>query len=387
MKTYRILVADDQPGNLDTIIKYLEDSSSLYSILNATNGKIACKVAEKKQPDLIIMDWEMPVMSGIEAIRYLKAQDVTKDIPIIMATGVMLSPAHLKVALDAGAIDYIRKPIERTELLARINSILKLADSYKMIKQQNENIQSANKRLLELNHEKDQLIHVVAHDLKVPLSHISSLIHIIDPGADNLTEKQAAFIQMIGQSSDRLIKLINNILDIEAIESKKAKLTFEPIDLKQVLLQVSDEFTHLAVRKNIRITCHISSGVVMADKIHITQIFENLLSNAVKFSPKNSKVKVRCMIREGKVRVEVQDQGAGILPEEMSLLFMKYQKLSARPTAGEKSTGLGLSIVKQYVEAMKGRVWCESEPGKGATFIVTFDQSNVVLPQNLRSTY
>jgi signal transduction histidine kinase len=374
MKTYHILVADDQPGNLDTIIKYLEESEGVYNILNATNGQIACKVAEKKQPDLIIMDWEMPVMSGIEAIRYLKSQDSTKDIPIIMATGVMLSPAHLKVALDAGAIDYIRKPIERTELLARINSILKLADSYKMIKAQNENIQSTNKRLLELNYEKDQLIHVVAHDLKVPLSHMSSLIQIIDPNAENLTERQTAFLQMIGQSSDRLIKLINNILDIEAIESKKAKLTMEPVDIKQVLQQVTEEFTHVAMRKNVEIISQILEATVFADKIHLAQILENLLSNAVKFSPKNSQIHVYCTTTEGKVRVEVQDQGAGILPEEMSQLFIKYQKLSTRPTAGEKSTGLGLSIVKQYVEAMQGRVWCQSVPNQGATFIVEFAQ-------------
>ncbi|WP_299457539.1 hybrid sensor histidine kinase/response regulator [uncultured Microscilla sp.] len=382
MKTYRILVADDQPGNLDTIIRYLEESSGIYNILNATNGKIACKVAEKKQPDLIIMDWEMPVMSGIEAIRYLKAQDVTTDIPIIMATGVMLSPAHLKVALDAGAIDYIRKPIERTELLARVNSILKLADSYKMIKEQNENIQSTNKRLLELNYEKDQLIHVVAHDLKVPLSHMSSLVHIIDPNADNLTEKQAAFLQMIGQSSDRLIKLINKILDIEAIESKKAKLHMEPVDIRLLLRQVSEEFTHVAIRKNIEIISQIGEGIVWADKTHLTQILENLLSNAVKFSPKNSQVQVHCVAAEGNIRVEVQDQGKGVLPEEMSQLFIKYQKLSTRPTAGEKSTGLGLSIVKQYVEAMQGRVWCESTPKKGAKFIVEFAQHNPAMQSN-----
>ncbi|OJJ17270.1 hypothetical protein BKI52_31710 [marine bacterium AO1-C] len=375
MKTYRILVADDQPGNLDTIIKYLEDSSSMYSILNATNGRIACKVAEKKLPDLIIMDWEMPVMSGIEAIRYLKAQETTKDIPIIMATGVMLSPAHLKVALDAGAIDYIRKPIERTELLSRINSILKLADSYKKIKQQNEDIQYTNKKLLALNQEKNQLIHVVAHDLKVPLSHISSLISIIDPGSGNLTEQQSKFLEIIGLSADRLIKLINNILDIDAIESNKAKLNLEAFNLGEILQEVSDEFIFLAAQKNIEIINDIHPGIALVDKIHIAQIFENLLSNSVKFSPKNSKIYVRCHNMGEKVRVEVQDQGVGILPEEMSQLFIKYQKLSAKPTGGEKSTGLGLSIVKQYVEAMKGQVWCESEPGQGATFIVEFAQT------------
>ncbi len=116
----------------------------------------------------------------------------------------------------------------------------------------------------------------------------------------------------------------------------------------------------------------IHPGIALVDKMYIAQVFENLLSNSVKFSPKNSQIYVRCYSITGKIRIEVQDEGQGILPEEMSRLFIKYQKLSAKPTGGEKSTGLGLSIVKQYVEAMQGRVWCESEPGQGATFIVEF---------------
>ena len=146
----------------------------------------------------------------------------------------------------------------------------------------------------------------------------------------------------------------------------------EAVNLGEILQAVSDEFIFLAAQKNIEIINDVHSGIALVDKIHIAQIFENLLSNSVKFSPKNSKIYVRCLIVGAKVRVEVQDQGQGILPEEMPHLFVKYRKLSAKPTGGEKSTGLGLSIVKQYVEAMNGQVWCESEPGEGAKFIVEF---------------
>lgn len=144
MSQYTILVADDEKMNLQTILLYLKESGKNYKILSANNGEVACKVAESKLPDLVVIDWQMPVMSGIEAIRKLKSQDETKDIPIIMATGAMTSPENLQTALDAGAIDYIRKPIDKIELIARVQSALALSDSYKKIKEQNQQIKEKN---------------------------------------------------------------------------------------------------------------------------------------------------------------------------------------------------------------------------------------------------
>jgi DNA-binding response OmpR family regulator/DNA-binding CsgD family transcriptional regulator len=137
MKTYTILIADDEIENLQIIEEALLETDFKHRLIMVVNGKIMVEFAEKRIPDLIITDWEMPEMNGIEAIKELKKKESTKDIPIIMCTGIMTSSANLETALNSGAIDYIRKPIDKIELVARVSSMLKLADSIRAVKAQN----------------------------------------------------------------------------------------------------------------------------------------------------------------------------------------------------------------------------------------------------------
>jgi CheY-like chemotaxis protein len=137
MKTYTILIADDYPENLQIIVEALHTSKINHKVIRAVNGKVLCELAEKRIPDLIITDWEMPVMDGIEAIKYLKSIQSTRDIPIIMCTGIMTTSQNLKMAIDSGAVDFIKKPIDSIELQARVYSMLRLSDSYLTIKEQN----------------------------------------------------------------------------------------------------------------------------------------------------------------------------------------------------------------------------------------------------------
>ncbi|HAN78238.1 MAG TPA: hypothetical protein DCQ31_10945, partial [Bacteroidales bacterium] len=129
MEEATILIIDDEQSYLDTISKILQPKN--YNILQAINGKMGCIVAEKFLPDIIIVDWEMPELNGIDTIKYLKSKPETQDIPIIMSTGIMTAVENLETALNAGAVDFLRKPIDAIELTARLNSMLKLARSYK----------------------------------------------------------------------------------------------------------------------------------------------------------------------------------------------------------------------------------------------------------------
>ena len=149
MNERKILIIDDQPVNIELIVNHLEQANDSYKMYQAINGESGCEVAQKVLPDLIITDWEMPVMTGIEAIRRLKEIDSTKDIPAIVASGVMTSSDNLRTALEAGAVDFIRKPIDKIELIARVRSILLLADSYREIRQQRDELTKKNQELTE----------------------------------------------------------------------------------------------------------------------------------------------------------------------------------------------------------------------------------------------
>lgn len=149
MDERKILIIDDQPINIELIVNHLEEADKSYKMYQAIDGKTGCEIARKIAPDLIITDWEMPVMSGIEAIKRLRKGEITKDIPVIVASGVMTTSDNLKTAMEAGAVDFIRKPIDKIELIARVRSILLLADSYKEIRQQRDELTEKNQRLTE----------------------------------------------------------------------------------------------------------------------------------------------------------------------------------------------------------------------------------------------
>ena len=166
----------------------------------------------------------------------------------------------------------------------------------------------------------------------------------------------------------RMNEMVNRILDVKAIESKRLDLELEQVDLAGVLKEVKDAFKDAVARKQLQVDIQVDAEETYAnvDRNYLTQIYENLISNAIKFSPPNKHIKIKLTGNNGKVLTEVIDQGPGLTRKDKKMLFRRYQKLSAQPTAGEKSTGIGLSIVKKYVEAMKGQgVVRERARGRG----------------------
>ncbi len=251
-----------------------------------------------------------------------------------------------------------------------------LQGMYKAVEDQKLKLESQNKELIALNDEKNHLIGIVAHDLRSPLNHIKGLISIIQLTSTNLNDEQLDLIIKISDATGRLTDLISRILDVNAIESKKNTSNIERINLKDSLEEVIGEFKPSADQKEIDLIVQASDSYAEVDKNFMKQVLENLISNAIKFSPHQKSIITKSYTNDSKVRIEVEDQGPGLNEEDKKKLFGKFQKLSAQPTAGEQSTGIGLFSVKKFVEEMQGKVWCESEQGKGAKFIVEFDQAN-----------
>ncbi len=230
----------------------------------------------------------------------------------------------------------------------------------------------ALKQLEVLNNEKNEFLGIAAHNLKNPLANIKLLAKIL------LHEKELArmeieeFASDILISSEQMFETIQKLLNINAIERGKIELMPEAVPLTPIMRSLIDTYGKKARQKNIAISFDeiTPTAAAMADKNCTIQVLENLLSNAIKYSPHNRHVFVQISGNNGSVRCAVRDEGPGIAPQEMKELFKKFARLSSRPTGGESSTGLGLSIVKKLVESMGGRVWCDSEFGKGSTFFV-----------------
>ena len=240
------------------------------------------------------------------------------------------------------------------------------------LSQLNRRIQESNDSLQRLNEEKNNLIGIVAHDLKNPLSAIMGAISMIEK--EGLGENDRKLMHLISDTSSRMSTMISGILNVQAIEKRlEEKLKLVQYDLSESVAKVVKVFVPVAAQKKIKLNTELGKHItILADDRFVVQVVENLISNAIKFSPFNKEVSVVLKKKRGKVRLEVRDEGPGLSSSDKKKLFQRFQRLSAKPTGNESSTGLGLSIVKEVVEKMDGKVWAESALGVGTSFFVEF---------------
>lgn len=256
-----------------------------------------------------------------------------------------------------------------------LNQKSKIFEQAKSIAEKNESLLEKNVKLEELNEEKNYIMNVVAHDLKSPLNQIQGLAEVIRLEEGTLSETQQECLSNISTSSERLSKMINRILDTRAIESENADYKPSNIELTPILDQIIANFQPLADQKGIKLNApkKFIQATVKGDIHYIQQVLENILSNSIKFSPRDKKVEINFYKEDNKAILSFKDQGPGLTEKDHKSLFVEYANLSAKPTGNETSTGLGLSIVKKYVDLMEGDIWCESTFGAGATFYLTFN--------------
>lgn len=241
------------------------------------------------------------------------------------------------------------------------------------IKQKNEELRQTNQDLIKLNHEKNNLITMVSHDLKSPLYQIKGLLALIREENKSAGNRNFELLNKADSSVTRLGEMISKILDIEAIESHKHNVNLQATDLISLLKRTIKHYYVLAEDKKLEIRFDTQNHhMVWTDEDYAIQIFDNLLSNAIKFSPVNSVIYINVVDKKDTIATEFIDSGPGVTKEDQPKLFQKYQKLSAQPTSDETSTGLGLSIVKKYVDMLGGKVYYKDSDRSGGTFVVEF---------------
>lgn len=361
---YKILVVNDDINSLQTLVSYIEESSSNYIVFQALDGATGLKIAENKQPDLIVTDWDMPIMDGIEYIKELKKNNATKDIPIIMATGVMTDSEHLKTALDAGAVDYVRMPVDKVELTARIYSMLELSKSYQQIK--------------ELNATKDKFFSIIAHDLKNPFNSIISISSVLGSSeeVDLLSKKK--YLGLMNDAAQNGYKLLENLLQWSRSQTGRINFSPEIIRVRDLVDEARNISETQAFEKEINITANLEENLtVNGDMEMMRLILRNLISNAIKFTHKGGNVHISVeetnfpAAKENlkkAVEFRISDTGVGISPENIKKLFRLDINHSTKGTERERGSGLGLILCKEFINYHKGELTVDSEVGSGSTF-------------------
>lgn len=365
-------------ANLDSVEFALEDDTRLA---------IYCY---KEQKDVFIKDLQKEYHKYITKIIPVEKSETPKSVIYLplkvknKTTGVITVQSFKKnayqnyhLSLLQNIAVYASIAVENAQSYRKIEAQSKILQrANKDIKKQKEEIQIKNSELTELNHEKNHLIGIIAHDLKNPLtSTISITEYLKNKMISENNSEDLENVSFMLKALQRMNQMISKILDIGVIESNSINIQLEKTNLKKLIEMVNLHFKDHLQQKQLNLKLDVYDTYAMVDPNYMTQVYENLVSNAIKFSPKNKNIHIKIWEEGDKIRTLVSDEGPGISVEDQGKLFGKFQILSSKPTGGEKSTGLGLSIVKKYVEAMKGRVWCESELGKGANFYIDLEKA------------
>lgn len=357
-----ILIVDDNPTNLKVLFSYLTQSG--FRTFIAKSGMDAIEQVHRLPPDLILLDIMMPGIDGIETCRRLKADERTKDIPVIFITA--LSDTTNKVrGFEAGGVDYITKPFQQEEVLARINTHLTM--------------QRQKQELRTLNITKDKFFSIIAHDLRGAFSGLLGFSSLLATATNDFSYEQIAQIShSMHESITNTYKLLENLLDWARLQ--KGILEFEPeqLDLYDAAKTAVKLFSNPAQQKEITLTNHIEPNCVFiyGDSNMINTVTRNLIANALKFTYPAGQVTISAQCLDELVEISVADTGVGIAPDLQAKLFRIDAKVKQIGTADERGTGLGLILCQELVKRHGGEIWVESEIGHGSTFKFTVPKWN-----------
>ncbi len=377
-----ILIVDDVPENLQVLASYLSNVG--YEVLPATSGSKALNFARARMPDLILLDVSMPEMDGFEVCRCLKNMPELSNIPVLFITA-RTDTEDVVRGFNVGGVDYITKPFNSTELLARVKTHLELKNARDALLKYNQQLTRQGDDLRQLDEEKNRLLSIVSHDMRASFANVISVCDsLLSPDDHEAREETEETLRLLVQEAEHMILLGQNLLNADAIGHQGLRLHREQIDPLESLKFVADKHRRSAVLKQITLTvaAPVSAVPVLnTDRTALVQILDNLVSNAVKYSPAGGSVSLTVSLAAAPGQLEfcVMDGGPGLSEEDQEKLFGEFAQLTPRPTGREQSFGLGLWIVKRMTEAIGGAVRYEPNlQGYGACFRVRLPTESVV---------
>jgi len=370
-REFTILVVDDFPANILALEATLAEEG--YTTQSAANGYLALDKVAQTLPDLILLDIQMPGIDGFEVCRQLKKDERTHAIPVIFLTAMTQTSDIIK-GFACGAQDFVTKPFRPAELIARVETHLRLNEALAQIKEKNQVLSMQNRQLEELNSTKDRMFSIIGHDLRGPIGSLRMMLDMILENPEEYSMQDILdVIQPLRDSAASSYSLLENLLSWARCQHGEIEYSPGENDLSDAINNTFSLLTPAVHQKRIILEKQLPlNTLAWFDKEMITTVLRNLVNNAIKFSKPGGKIIVK--VHETKdqfITIKVQDQGIGIKPENMEKLFRTDLFFSTFGTASEKGSGLGLILCKEFVEINGGKIWVESIPGAGSTFFFT----------------
>ena len=363
---YTVLIVDDVPTNVMLVQAILKKEG--YTLLTCDSGAKALRIAHDKHPNLILLDIMMPEMDGYEVLQHLKSAPDTNDIPVIIMSALSDMQSIVK-GYQLGATEYVTKPFQREELVKRVAHRYELF-SIKRIKQELENTIES----------RDTLYSVIAHDLRSPLGSLKMMNNAILMMVDKSQVSPEVFemLQMMNKTSEEIFLLLDNLLKWAKNRLKKQNIYKQEADINSLVSSTAEIYIPMATQKGVSLQLiNVDKELVGSVDIDmIKTVVRNLISNAIKFSFEGGTIEVSTSIEGNNVIVSVKDSGKGIKKEDQEKLLKANTHFTSYGTNNEKGSGLGLMLCKDFVELHDGKLWFESEEGKGSTFLFSLKALN-----------
>ncbi|HEY0243277.1 MAG TPA: ATP-binding protein [Gemmatimonadaceae bacterium] len=367
-----VLVADDVPANVELLFDQLQTLG--YRTVGAYDGPSAVAACFEHNPDLCILDVSMPAgdlgvdtrSTGFEVCRRIKRDPRTARIPVIFVTAMNDTTDRVR-GIEAGGDDFLTKPHNRMVLGARVRSLLKL-------KAATDALENSYRKLRELEKVRDDLMKMIVHDLKSPLTSVLATLELLGDGDfGQLTDDQKRAVGDAEGKAEDLLTLIEDILEVARIEEAAVTLTRSPIAPAALLSELYYEWQHRFQQEGTRATIKIDDDtpVFHADKALLKRVFSNLIQNAVSHSSRAVELSISAKRSGDAILFTVADNGPGIPPEYHEVIFRKFgQVASGAITPRVRSSGLGLTFCKLVVDLHGGMIWLKSREGEGSVFYV-----------------